>query len=108
MQDNSNGYVKCFEPYQASIVDCSKHEHIGDSILKLCHILHVTIHKLFMDNQFTSLPLIRRLRSLDIWVIGTVRINRIPPVQSLLVLGKLLLRGLCSTTTSKDNITVVC
>lgn len=38
--------------------DRSKYGPIGDSILNLCHALHGKNHKLFMDNYFTSLPII--------------------------------------------------
>ncbi|KAE9545778.1 hypothetical protein AGLY_001321 [Aphis glycines] len=87
VQANSNGYVNCFEPYKASTVDRTKYGLIGDSVLNLCHALHGKNHKLFMDNLFTSLAVIRQLRSFDIWVIGTVRINRVPQIQSSLVPG---------------------
>lgn len=107
VQANSNGYVNCFEPYQASTQDRSKYGPIGDSVLNLCHALHGKNHKLFMDNLFTSLPLIRQLRSLGIWVIGTVRMNRIGQIQTSLVPGKMLQRGSCTMATSKDNITVL-
>jgi hypothetical protein len=107
VQANSNRYVNCFEPYQASIQDRSKYGPIGDSVLNLCHALHGKNHKLFMDNLFTSLPLIRQLRFLSIWVIGTVRINRIGQIQTSIVPGKMLQRGSCTLDTSKDNITVL-
>jgi hypothetical protein len=35
VQANSNGYVNCFEPYQASTQDRSKYGPIGDSVLNL-------------------------------------------------------------------------
>lgn len=107
VQANSNGYVNCFEPYQASTQDRNKYGPIGDSVLNLCHALHGKNHKLFMDNLFTSLSLIRQLRSLSIWVIGTVRMNRIGQIQTSLVPGKMLQRGSCTMATSKDNITVL-
>lgn len=64
-------------------------------------------HKLFVDNLFISVPLLRQLKLFDIYVVGTVRLNRVPNIQNKLVPGKLLTRGSCSVATSSDNMTVV-
>lgn len=61
-----------------------------------------------MDNLFTSLPLLRRLKELYIFVVGTLRTNRVAKgIIEKLVDPKLLSRGMSSTVTSSDNITVV-
>lgn len=64
-------------------------------------------HKLFMDNLFTSLPLLRQLRTFNIFVLGTLRANRTPDVHQHLVDPKLLQRGWSTMATSDDNITVI-
>jgi len=60
-----------------------------------------------MDNLFKSLPLLTELRNNGIFVLGTLRLNRVKNIQSYLVAGKLLPRGASSVTTSNDNISVV-
>ncbi|KAL4121933.1 hypothetical protein QTP88_014349 [Uroleucon formosanum] len=80
----------------ASTVDRTKYGPIGDSVFNLCHALHGKNHKLFMDNLFTSLAVIRQNCE-----------NRVPQIQSSLVPGKQLQRGSCTIASSKDNITVV-
>lgn len=61
-----------------------------------------------MDNLFTSLPLLHRLKELDIFVVGTLRTNRIAKgIIEKLVDPKLLSHGMSSTVTSSDNITIV-
>lgn len=51
-----------------------------------------------MDNLFTSVPLLRKLKSFKIYVLGTLRINRIPGIEKELVSEKLLERGSCSVS----------
>jgi len=80
---------------------------IGDTVVNLCHAIHGKNHKLFMDNLFTSVPLLRKLRSFNIYVLGTLRINRVHGIDNNLVSEKLLERGSSSIATSDDNITVV-
>lgn len=60
-----------------------------------------------MDNLFTSLPLLRELCSMNIYVIGTLRINRATGVQNFLADPKLFQRRWSSVTTTDDNITVL-
>lgn len=60
-----------------------------------------------MDNLFTSVPLLRKLRSFNIYVLGILRINRVHGIDNNLVSEKLLERGSSSIATSDDNITVV-
>jgi len=108
VQASTNGYVHCFEMYQgASISKRSEFGPIGDTVINLCHAIHGNNHKLFMDNLFTSVPLLRKLRSFNIYVLGTLRINRVHGIENNLVSDKLMERGSCSIATSDDNITVV-
>ncbi|KAF0682270.1 piggyBac transposable element-derived protein 3-like, partial [Aphis craccivora] len=92
-----SGYIYYFEMYQGS--DKSKRSKfgpIGDSVLRLCHDIHNLNIKLFMDNLFTSLPLLTELKNNGIFVLGTLRLNRVKNIQSYLVAGKLLPRGASS------------
>jgi len=84
VQANRNGYVNCFHLYQGQCKSAvrSNFRPIGDSVLKLCHDMQDKNHKLFMDNLFTSLPLLRQLRTFNIFVIGTLRANRTPDVKN--------------------------
>lgn len=94
VQANCNGYVNCFDLYQGQSKDAirSNFGPIGDTVLKLCHEIHNKNHKLFMDNLFTSLPLIRQLKTHNIFVLGTLRTNRTPDVIQHLLDPKLLER----------------
>lgn len=108
VQASTNGYVYCFEMYQgASILKRSEFGPIGDTVINLCHAIHGNNHKLFMDNLFTSVPLLRKLRSFNIYVLATLRINRVHGIENNLVSDKLMERGSCSIATSDDNRTVV-
>ncbi|XP_063236268.1 piggyBac transposable element-derived protein 3-like [Bacillus rossius redtenbacheri] len=105
---SSSGYIQCFEFYSGKDKNSrSTLGPVGDTVMRLCHDIKGKNHKLFIDNLFTSLPLIRKLRSDDILVLGTLRINRAPGVAEKLVPGKLLQRGSSTVATSDDNITVV-
>lgn len=76
-----SGYIHCFEMYQGS--DKSKRSKfgpIGDSVLRLCHDIRNLNIKLFMDNLFTSLPLLTKLRNNGIFVLGTLTLYRQGPV----------------------------
>lgn len=108
VQASTSGYVHCFEMYQgASNSKRTEFGPIGDTVVNLCYIIHEKNHKLFMDNLFTSVPLLRKLRSFNIYVLGTLRINRVHGIDNNLVSEKFLERGFSSIATSDDNITVV-
>lgn len=94
--------------YQGASTDRSEFGPIGDSVLRLCHDVRGKNHKLFMDNLFTLVPLLRKLKSCNIHVLGTLRLNRIRNIEKYFLPEKLLQRGNCSVVTSDDNITVVC
>lgn len=101
------GYVYCFELYSGKKSVSSPLGPVADTVLGLCHDIKGKNHKLFMDNFFTSLPLLKKLKEDNIYVLGTVRINRARDAAVKLVPGKLLNRGMCSVTTSCDNISVL-
>lgn len=107
---NSDGYVNCFELYEGAPSICikSNYDPIVDKVIRLCHDLSGKNNKLFMDNLFTSHPLLRHLRNQNILVLGTLRLNRIPGIQEHLQDGKHLQRDWISLSTSDDNITVLC
>lgn len=64
-------------------------------------------HKLFMDSLFTSLPLLRQLRTFNIFVLGTLRANRTPDVHQHLVDPKLLQRGWSTMATCQHLMTIL-
>lgn len=108
VQANTTGYVNCFDLYQGSSNEArSTFGPIGDTVIKLCHDIHGHNHKLYMDNLFTSLPVLLELKKYQILTVGTLRINRCNDVQKKLVDPKLLERGCSSIATSDDNITVL-
>lgn len=103
---SSDGFVHCYDAYQSKK---TKEEFgpIGSSVLQLCHGLEEKGHKLFIDNLFTTLPLLKCLSDNGIYVLGTLRLNRAKEAGEQLVPEKLLQRGWNSVTTSDDNITVL-
>jgi len=108
VQAGTNGYVHCFELYQGALKNNkSLFGPIGETVLRLCHSIEGKNHKLFMDNLFTTVPLLRKLKSLNIDVLGTLRLNRVTGIENYLVKDKLLNRGNCSIATSDDNLTIV-
>jgi len=67
VQASTSGYVHYFEMYQdASNSKRTEFGLIGDTVVNLCHAIHEKNHKLFMDNLFTSVPLLRKLRSFNV------------------------------------------
>ena len=66
---------------------------IGAVVIKLTRNLpkHVG-HKLYMDNLFTSINLIKYLKHQGIWVLGTMQMNRMGGTQKLLTSKKELTR----------------
>lgn len=106
---NSDSYVNCFELYQGASNTTIKLHYgpIGDTVIRICHSLIGKIHKLIMDNLFTSLPLLRHLRDQQILELGTLRLNKVFGIKEHLLDGKYLQRGWTSLATSNDNITVL-
>lgn len=69
-------------------------------LIYVMHLKEITIH-------FLWTTYLQVLRTMDIYVIGMLRINRASGVQNYLVDSKLLQRGWSSVATSDDNITVL-
>ena len=63
----------------------------GDLVMRLCeHLPHHENFKLFFDNYFTSLALIKELYSIGILSLGTIRGKRLMGAQTLLLSEKCL------------------
>lgn len=92
----------------ASNSKCTEFGPIGVTVVNICHAIHGKNHKLFMDNLFTSVTLLQQLRSFNIYVLGTLRINRVHGIDSNFVSEKLLERGSSFIVTLDYYITVVC
>lgn len=109
VRSSATGYVSCFELYSGKQnLPTSALGPVGDMVVRVCHGIEGKNHKLFMDNFFVSLPLVRFLKTKDIYVLGTVRLDRIPKkVKDCLVEPELLKRGSMSIATSDDNVTLV-
>lgn len=107
----ANGYVSKFEMYQSANKDTTTNLGvIGDTVLRLCKGLDGKNHKIFMDNLFTSIPTILTLKLKRIYVVGTVRSNRLQGAEVKLTDTKTLQkngRGSSSIVTSSDNISVL-
>lgn len=76
---------KLFWPYQGQCKSAVRSNFglIGDTVLQLCHDIQDKNHKLFVDNLFTSLSLLRQLRTVrtfNSFVLGTLRANKTPDV----------------------------
>lgn len=110
MLASSTGYVNKFELYQGKLnTPTSTLGVIADTVLRLTNDLNGNNHKLFLDNLFVRIPLLRTLQSKDIHVVGTLRSNRLPQAESVLGPTKDLLekgRGAISVSTSEHNLTV--
>ena len=108
---SANGYVSKFKMYQsADKSTVSNLGVIGDTVMRLCQDIVGKNHKIFMDNLFTSIPTINSLKTKDIYVVGTIRTNRLQGAGEKLVDTKVLLktgRGSSSVATSSDNISVI-
>ena len=62
---------------------------IGNLVLKLCTILPNNLNlKMFMDNYFSGVPLFLELLKRGIYCLGTVRLNRVPGLNSILITDK--------------------
>lgn len=107
---SENGYVSKFEMYQKSTNVSAEFGVIGNTVLRLCEGLEMQNHKLFLDNLFTSIHLIKYLQEKNIYVVGTIRKNRLKEAAKKLIEEKRLKkreRGAISVTTSSENITIL-
>ncbi|XP_046396458.1 piggyBac transposable element-derived protein 3-like [Ischnura elegans] len=105
-----SGYVFCFELYQgASEQPPSECGASGDVVLRFCHDIHHLNVKVYADNFFSSLPLVRKLKEIGVWYVGTCRENRLKDAVKKLKDVKDIKkggRGSSSIATSSDGITV--
>ena len=82
-----SGYLYNFIVYQGKEDSLSSDKDlgiIGSTVMKLCEgIPHHKGHKVYGDNPFTSLPLVKKLQDHGIYYLGTIRSNRLPHDASL-------------------------
>jgi hypothetical protein len=105
-----SGYVYNFEVYQGASGDRPAKELslCADVVIRLCKGLENNNHKVFFDNLFTTIELLKCLREQKIYAIGTLRKNRLLGAASALKDEKSMkIRGSYSVTTSDCDITVV-
>eukprot|EP00105_Crassostrea_gigas_P041980 XP_019926128.1 PREDICTED: piggyBac transposable element-derived protein 3-like [Crassostrea gigas] len=73
----ASGILYDFDVYQGSSEKAANSIGVGgDVVLKLCSTLEPRNYKIFADNYFTSLPLVKALQDRSLWYVGTVRSNR--------------------------------
>lgn len=108
---SADGYVGTFEMYQSSnSKEKTELGVIGDTVSRLCKGIEGVNHKMFLDNLFTSVPLLLNLKEKAIYVVGTLRANRLQGASEKLVDIKTLQkqeRGSSSITTSSSNISIL-
>lgn len=107
-----SGYIYRFEVYQGATggrSNVSSEFGMAGDVIRLSQGLEGKNHKLYADNFFTSMALVRKLRDDGILFVGTCRANRLQgadkkpkPLKELKADG----RGSTSICTSGDNITV--
>ncbi|KAG0414983.1 hypothetical protein HPB47_007864 [Ixodes persulcatus] len=79
---SSDGMANDFELYQGKGTGTSlEHKHLrlgGSIVMRLVeHLPKFKNFKCFFDNYFTSVPLLRELKAVGIWAVGTIRANRL-------------------------------
>lgn len=108
---SSDGYVWRFEMYQGKVSQVrSEFGPIGDTVISLVRGLDKMNHKVILDNLFTTYRLVKHLLSQEIYVLGTIRSNRLNGAGEKLEDAKSVMqrgRGSSSVTSSSDNITIV-
>ena len=76
----ASGILYDFDIYQGSVAE-KPQDSLGvggDVVMKLAYNLEPNKnYKLFADNFFTSLPMVKALKAQSIWYVGTVRSNRL-------------------------------
>ncbi|CAK9832668.1 PiggyBac transposable element-derived protein 3 [Anthophora retusa] len=97
--------------YQKSKNISAEFGAIGGSVLRLSAGLEMKNHKLFLDNLFTSMRIIKHLQTRGIYVVGTIRKNRVSGEASTKLISEKILqkreRGSVSIVTSSDNISIL-
>ena len=80
----------------------------ADVVVRLSQSLAGKCHKVYFDNLFTTLPLLKHLREEKIYAVGTLRKNRLMGAESVLASDKdLKERGAASYATNEEDITIV-
>jgi hypothetical protein len=110
MRSSVSGYMHEFEIYQGS--NGNRPEKVlsvcADVVLRLSEKIKGKNHKLFFDNLFTTIDLLKYLRDNQIFSVGTLRKNRLMGAETALKPDKeMKARGDFCIATSADNITVV-
>jgi hypothetical protein len=104
-----SGYMYDFEIYQGA------HGHrpeknlglCADVVMRLSQNIQGKNHKLYFDNLFTTLDLLKALRDKDIYAVGTLRKNRLMGAENVLLSDREMKeRGTCCFSTSSDDITI--
>ena len=74
---NENGYISQFEVYSGK-VGTTTEKNLGARVVKtMTAILNGKNHRVFFDNYFSSLPLMRHLLQHQVYACGTVRQGRV-------------------------------
>ncbi|XP_067939747.1 piggyBac transposable element-derived protein 3-like [Watersipora subatra] len=105
-----SGYVYDFEIYQGANGNRPEKELglCADVVMRLCLGLEGKYHKVFFDNLFTTMELLKTLREKKILSTGTLRKNRLLGAENILAEDKSMKRrGEFSYTTSQCDVTVV-
>ncbi|XP_067939744.1 piggyBac transposable element-derived protein 3-like [Watersipora subatra] len=105
-----SGYVYDFEIYQGANGNRPEKELglCADVLMCLCLGLEGKYHKVFFDNLFTTMELLKTLREKKILSTGTLRKNRLLGAENILAEDKSMKRrGEFSYTTSQCDVTVV-
>ena len=83
-----SGIIYDFEIYQGKTPHSTSPSVLGvtgDLVMRLCNtLLKHQNYKVYCDNFFTSLPLIRELRNQGILLLGTIRSNRMQGASKVL------------------------
>jgi len=105
-----SGYVYDFEFYQGANGERPAAELglCADVVMRLCDGLAGKGHKVYFDNLFTTIELMKALRTQQIYAVGTLRKNRMMGASESLPNDKnMKTRGSMAVATSDCNITVV-
>lgn len=78
LADSSNGFLCNFCVYTGASSEQKENgmNNIESIVLNLCRPFEGKYHRLWMDNYFTSFPLLKKLKERAIYASGTVRWNR--------------------------------
>lgn len=103
---SSSGYVDQFQFYTGKVADSPEKQLGARVVTDLTRSLVGKFHKVYFDNFFTSLPLLRKLKKEHVYACGTIRKNRSGLPNDLLA-DKYMKRGDFDTRTTEDGIAFV-